>query len=157
MRTSRTAAGAALAVTGLLVAGTALLVARPAPADLPTLGAAPVSQLDAGAARSSIDAMARRLERSAPAQAGEWELLARSYAALGRWREADRAYAKASALAPRNAQVLAERAVTLLASREDGAADRAAHLVVAALALEPLHPTALALALDPALRDAPAR
>jgi cytochrome c-type biogenesis protein CcmH len=157
MTTSKVAAGAALGVGGLLIAGAVWVMARPLSADLSSGEAAAAPQLDAGAATSSIDAMERRLARSSSTQAGDWELLARSYAALGRWREADRAYDKASALAPANAKMLAERAVAILASREATAPDRAASLIVAALALEPLQPTALALALDPALRGAPAR
>lgn len=109
--------------------------------------------IDPRAMARSVDALAQRLR--SPTQAGpaatasDWELLARSSAALRRFREADQAYAKALEADPRNARLMADRADVVLAADDPQAADRAAALVQQALALEPLQPKALALALRP--------
>ena len=75
-----------------------------------------------------------------------WTLLARSYAGLQRFPAASRAYARASALAPNDAQLLADHAdvLALVQGRSmQGEPDR---LVAKALQIEPRNLKALALA-----------
>jgi cytochrome c-type biogenesis protein CcmH len=76
---------------------------------------------DAGGAphqvtREQIESMATRLAQrleSEPGDAAGWAMLARTYGALGRFGEASSAYAKASALFPEDAQLLADYADAL--------------------------------------------
>jgi cytochrome c-type biogenesis protein CcmH len=84
--------------------------------------------------------------RDNPEDAQGWVLLGRSLAAAGRFAEAADALGEAARRMPGNASVLAERADLLAMSRGrrfEGEPDR---LIEAALALEPRHVKALALA-----------
>ena len=93
--------------------------------------------------------MAQRLENPPPGQKPDpqaWEMLARTYAAMQRFPQADRAYAQAIALAPANAQLLADRADVLAMLQGQSAAGEPTRLVEQALKLEPDNLKALALA-----------
>jgi cytochrome c-type biogenesis protein CcmH len=96
-----------------------------------------------------INQMADRLENGPPEQTADptaWAMLARSMAALQRYPEADRAYLRAIALAPRNAQLLADRADLLLMVRGPQGRIEADSLIAQALQIDPQHLKALALA-----------
>ncbi len=100
-----------------------------------------------------VDAMlvsiAKRLEKPSEDPAVDlqgWTLLARSYASMQRFAEADKAYARAIALAPKDAQLLADRADVLAVvqgQRTEGEPER---LIGEALRLDPNNLKALALA-----------
>lgn len=96
-----------------------------------------------------VSAMAARLENPAPGQAEDpvgWDMLARSLAALQRYAEADRAYARAIALAPGNAQLLADRADLLVLLQDRRSAGEPTRLIEQALKIDPDNLKALALA-----------
>ncbi len=75
-----------------------------------------------------------------------WLLLARSYASLGRLQEAVLAYAKSSALAPGNADLLIEYANTLSAAHDRDFSGEPQALIRRALTIDPDNLNALALA-----------
>lgn len=92
-----------------------------------------------------VEGLARKLKKS-PDDAAGWHMLARSYVAIGRLPEAAQAYDRASALAPRDAQVLADYADTLAMVNGRKLDGRPTQLVESALKIDPAHPKALALA-----------
>jgi cytochrome c-type biogenesis protein CcmH len=96
-----------------------------------------------------VSTMAARLENPASGQAEDpvgWEMLARSLAALQRYADADRAYARAIALAPGNAQLLADRADLLVLLQDRRSAGEPTRLIEEALKIDPNNLKALALA-----------
>jgi cytochrome c-type biogenesis protein CcmH len=92
-----------------------------------------------------VDSLAQRLQAH-PDEAEGWVLLARSYAALGRYAEAANAYARADALVPDNADLLADYADALAMAQGKQLAGKPAELARRALTLDPQHRKALALA-----------
>ncbi len=100
---------------------------------------------------AQVEAMAEQLVAKMPLRAGQpdelegWVLLARTYAALGKFNEASGAYARATALSPQDAQLLADHADALGMLPGQGPAQSAA-LVARALKIEPKNMKALALA-----------
>ncbi len=100
---------------------------------------------------AQVEAMAEQLAAKMPLRAGQpdelegWVLLARTYAALGKFNEASGAYARATALSPQDAQLLADHADALGMLPGQGPAQSAA-LVARALKIEPKNVKALALA-----------
>lgn len=92
-----------------------------------------------------VESLARKLKKS-PDDAAGWHMLARSYVAFGRLPEAAQAYDRASTLAPKDPQVLADYADTLAMVNGRNLEGRPTQLVAAALKLDPVHPKALALA-----------
>jgi cytochrome c-type biogenesis protein CcmH len=97
-----------------------------------------------------VDNLAQRLQ-SRPDDAEGWVLLARSYAALGRFADAANAYARADALIPDNAALLADYADALAMAQDKRLAGKPAELIRRALAIDPQHRKALALAATAAL------
>ncbi|HEY2969712.1 MAG TPA: c-type cytochrome biogenesis protein CcmI [Casimicrobiaceae bacterium] len=97
-----------------------------------------------------VDSLAQRL-KSRPDDADGWVLLARSYQALGRFPDAADAYAHADALIPDNAALLADYADVLAMTQGRKLAGKPAALAQRALAIDPIHRKALALAATAAL------
>ena len=97
-----------------------------------------------------VDGLAERL-KSRPDDAQGWVLLARSYQALGRFPDAADAYAHADALIPDNAALLADYADVLAMAQGRKLAGKPAALAQRALAIDPIHRKALALAATAAL------
>lgn len=101
---------------------------------------------------AQVEAMVEQLAKVMETKVGQpdelqgWVMLARSYAALQRFPEADKAYARANALAPDNAQLLADRADVMAMLPGQSADGEPARLVARALQLEPDNLKALALA-----------
>ena len=96
-----------------------------------------------------VDTLAKRLESPGSAQAGDvqgWTMLARSYGALQRFPEASRAYARAIALAPQDAQLVADRADALAMMQGRKLAGEPQQLVEKALQIDPNNLKALAMA-----------
>lgn len=75
-----------------------------------------------------------------------WVVLARSYETLGRFDDAASAWRRAIALAPHEAQLQADLADALGSAQGGDLAGPATAAIGAALALDPAHPKALALA-----------
>lgn len=101
------------------------------------------------AVQDMVSAMAQRLHNPPPGQppaAQDWDMLARSYAALQDFAQADAAYVRAIALAPGNAQLLADRADVLAMLQGRSAAGEPTRLVDQALKIDPDNLKALAMA-----------
>ena len=92
-----------------------------------------------------VNKLAAAMEQKPDDLAG-WTLLARTYAVLQRFPEASRAYARASALAPTDAQLLADHADVLAMLQGQKLAGEPARLVIRALQIDPKNLKALALA-----------
>jgi cytochrome c-type biogenesis protein CcmH len=92
-----------------------------------------------------VDQLAQRLQAH-PDEAEGWALLARSYVALGRFGDAAQAYARADALVPDNADLLADYADALAMAQGKRLTGMPAELARRALAIDPNHQKALALA-----------
>lgn len=97
-----------------------------------------------------VDSLAQRL-KTRPDDADGWVLLARSYQALGRFGEAADAYAHADTLIPNNPALLADYADALAMAQGRKLAGQPAALAARALAIDPNHRKALALAATAAL------
>jgi cytochrome c-type biogenesis protein CcmH len=132
---------AALTLYGLL--GNPAALAPLAPAS-PGAGNAPHT-MSRDQMEEMVERMAEKLEKS-PTDAEGWHMLARSYVAIGRLPEAAQAYDRASTLAPKDPQVLADYADTLAMVNGRNLEGRPTELVMAALKIDPAHPKALSLA-----------
>jgi cytochrome c-type biogenesis protein CcmH len=97
-----------------------------------------------------VESLAQRLKQR-PDDADGWLLLAHSYQALERFAEAADAYAHADALIPNNASLLADYADTLAMAQDRRLEGAPAALIQRALAIDPKHKKALALAATVAL------
>lgn len=92
-----------------------------------------------------VEKLAQRLQTE-PGDAAGWNMLGRSYAALGRFPEASAAFAQAVKLLPRDASVLADYADMLAMAQGRKLAGEPRRIVARALAADPNHLKALALA-----------
>jgi len=136
-------------VMPLVAAGLYVLVGTPAALD-PTAGAQSAqTQNQHQVTPEQIDAMvtqlAARLERE-PNDPEGWRMLARSQAALGRYAEAGKAYARLIEIGGKSADVLADYADVLAMAAGRDLQGEPMRLVEEALVLEPDHIKALALA-----------
>jgi cytochrome c-type biogenesis protein CcmH len=91
------------------------------------------------------DTLAKRMQERPDDLVG-WTLLARTYGALQRYPEASRAYARAIALSPKDAQLLADHADVLAMTQDRSVAGEPTRLIEQALLLDPKNVKALALA-----------
>ena len=112
-----------------------------------------VARADAEPTSEQIEAMvsafAARLEAVPPNQPPDpkaWEMLARSYAAMQKFPEANKAYKRAVDLNPGNAQILADHADVLAMLQGQSMAGEPTQLFERALVLDPNNVKALALA-----------
>jgi cytochrome c-type biogenesis protein CcmH len=109
----------------------------------------PAAREGQGAQLAQIEAMvqglADRLEQN-PEDAEGWKMLAKSYAVLGRFPEAVRAYSKAIVRSPRDPQLLADFADALAMARGQRMKGEPEELVLRALQIDPNNLKALALA-----------
>ena len=92
-----------------------------------------------------VKKLAAAMEQKPDDLAG-WTLLARTYAVLQRFPEASKAYARATALAPTDAQLLADHADVLAMLQGQKLSGEPARLVIRALQIDPKNLKALALA-----------
>lgn len=142
---------AALLIALIPAASFAMYLHLGEPAAL-TLDASPGDQHDM--ASGSLELMVSRLAMRLRQQSGsaeDWAMLARSYFALDRPADASVAYARAVALAPRDAQLRADYADAIASARSAGLSDEALTQIDAALELDSSNPKALALAGSAAL------
>ena len=121
--------------------------------DLGVMGDGPGGDSGAQVTQAQVEAMvaqlAQRLENAPDDQPGDprgWEMLARTYAAMQRFPEADKAYFRATALAPNNAQLLADHADVMAMLQGQSALGAPEKLIQRALTLDPKNLKALALA-----------
>jgi cytochrome c-type biogenesis protein CcmH len=135
-----------VAASGYAWRGDYARLVEPAPTQVATTsGAAP----DHAGDDAQIDAMLARLAqrlKTNPDDAEGWAMLARSYAARGRFDEAMPAFRKVVALRPDDAQALADYADGLASARGHSLAGEPEQLVKKALAIDPRNVKALALA-----------
>ena len=97
-----------------------------------------------------VEQLAQRM-KSHPDDPQGWILLARSYAAMGRFPESVDAYSHAAALVPDDAALLADYADALAMAQGKNLAGKPTELVTRALTIDPRNPKALALAATAAL------
>jgi cytochrome c-type biogenesis protein CcmH len=136
-RAAALAIGAGIPVLALAIY---LAVGNPATLSLQVEHGATVQQLE-----TMVERLAARL-RENPDDAQGWQLLGRSYAALGRFGEAADAYAKAAVRAPRDPDLLVDFADVLAMARGQRLAGEPEKLVERALELDPKNLKGLALA-----------
>jgi cytochrome c-type biogenesis protein CcmH len=137
---SRALAAALAVAVPALALGVYLAVGSPGGLELDLEHQANARQLEA-----MVERLAARLKEK-PDEVEGWKLLGRSYGVMGRFAEATEAYARAAALAPRDAQLLADFADMLAMSQGQRLAGEPEKLVLRALELEPANLKALALA-----------
>lgn len=141
------AAGLAVAIPALAFS---LYLALGTPRGLdPEAASQPVDesahQLTAEQIRAMVEKLAARM-REEPGNVEGWVMLARSYGVLGRYQESAQAYARASALRPQDAQLMADQADATAMSQGrklDGEPER---LIVQALRIDPSNVKARLLA-----------
>ena len=114
-----------------------------------------------GPSAQEVDAMVQRLADRLAANPGDgegWAMLARSYAALERFAQASEAYARATALLPADAALLADYADALAMKQGQSLAGEPTRLIERALAIDARNLKALALAASAAMerKDFPA-
>ena len=106
-------------------------------------------QIEHGATVQQLETMVGRLAarlRENPDDAQGWQLLGRSYAALGRYAEAAHAYGQAALRAPRDAELLVDFADVLAMTRGQRLEGEPEKLIRRALEIDPKNLKALALA-----------
>jgi cytochrome c-type biogenesis protein CcmH len=94
---------------------------------------------------ANVAALAKRLETN-PSDGRGWSMLARSYTSMEKYTEASNAYAKATALAPNDADLLAEYAFANAMANGRRLQGKSLELVNQALKLDPENVKALELA-----------
>jgi cytochrome c-type biogenesis protein CcmH len=92
-----------------------------------------------------VKTLAERMEAK-PDDVQGWTLLARTYAAMQRFPEADKAYARATALAPQDAQLLIDHADVRAMLQGEQLAGEPARMIARALEIDPKNVKGLALA-----------
>jgi cytochrome c-type biogenesis protein CcmH len=137
------AGATALAMTALAF-GMYAAVGNPAATDVKAIAKVDDAHDDARIAEM-VETLARKM-RERPDDARGWSLLARSYASLGRFKDAADAYAHLAKLVPDDPDVLADYADMLAMAQDRKLAGKPAELARAALKIDPDHRKALALA-----------
>jgi len=128
-----------LAAIGLyLMVGTPQVFTPPPPADV-------ARNITPEQVEQMIEKLAARMKAS-PEDGEGWIMLGRSYAALERFDESAAAYAEAAARLPNDARLLVDYADVLGMSQGRRLSGEPEKLVKRALAIDPGHPKALALA-----------
>jgi cytochrome c-type biogenesis protein CcmH len=144
----------AIALLALIPLAAVLLYLRLGSPDATTLAAAGSERAAHEMSDPQILAMVEQLAqrmKSRPDDPQGWILLARSYAAMGRFTESVDAYSHAAAFIPDDAALLADYADVLAMSQGKVLAGKPAELISRALAIDPKNPKALALAATAAL------
>ncbi len=145
-RAGKTALVFGLAIP-VLVIGLYSLLGKPQALD-PSLAAAP-GEVTLAQIEVMVDRLAQRLESQTTPQEGDlqsWTMLANSYAVMNRFEQANRAYTRARALSPDNAQLLADHADVLAMLQGQSVEGEPGRLVMRALQLEPRNLKALTMA-----------
>jgi cytochrome c-type biogenesis protein CcmH len=122
-----------------------LLVGSPLVLLAPPGGADAEHGLSAQQIQALVNRLAARL-RENPEDAEGWVMLGRSYAVLGRYRDAAESYSNASARMPEDAQLLADYADALAMAQGRNLRGEPEKIIGRALAIDPANVKALALA-----------
>lgn len=118
---------------------------RETPAPMPPHAMPANAPQPPGSVESMVERLAKRLEQE-PDNAEGWVMLGRSYAALGRFEPAAKAYQRAASLQPANPDVLADYADVLAMTQGGDLAGEPEAVALRAVKVDPKHPKALALA-----------
>lgn len=139
--------GVSLAVLAIAVAGYAV-TGEPRAVDPAVRAAAPAEGAGSVTREQIVDMVQRLAQRmkEQPDDAEGWTMLGRSYMVLEQPREAQAAFERARQLRPREASTVADLADAVAVNQGRKLAGEPARLVAEALALDPNHPKALALA-----------
>lgn len=127
------------------VAASPLAILPPPSGAMTAPGAAAPVQTPEGSRLDDVDTMIARLAarlEGAPGDVEGWKMLGWSYSGTGRYEDAAGAYARAAALAPGDADILALQAEALVRADADRVTDRAAAVIARALDLDPGNPRA---------------
>jgi cytochrome c-type biogenesis protein CcmH len=146
-RATRTAVVVGLAIPVFAVLLYAAL-GRPQAVE-PVVAAAPQGEVTLPQVEAMVDRLAKRLESQTSPQEGDlqgWTMLANSYAVLQRFPEASKAFARARALAPDSAQLLADHADVLAMLQNQSVEGEPGRLVMRALQIDPKNLKALTMA-----------
>jgi cytochrome c-type biogenesis protein CcmH len=108
-------------------------------------GAPPAGERTQAQIEANVAKLAERL-KSNPNDAQGWTMLARSYSSMEKFAEASGAYAKATELSPKDADLWAEYAFTTAMANGQKLEGRPMEFIDRALKLEPENPKALQLA-----------
>jgi cytochrome c-type biogenesis protein CcmH len=126
------------------LSGSPAAASTPARASLDGSGQ-PSGQMTQAGIEANVAKLAARLEQN-PGDAKGWIMLGRSYLNLEKYSEASKAYAKASALSPNDADLLGDYAFALGMANGQRLSGQPLELINKALKLEPENPKALELA-----------
>jgi cytochrome c-type biogenesis protein CcmH len=130
----------------LRVGNPSALSERPEPSKQnPFSQTAPAGEMPSQNIETNVATLAKRLEQN-PGDADGWTMLARSYANMEKFSEARDAYAKASALKPDDADLLADYAFAMAMTNGRQIQGESLALVKKSLKLDPANPKALELA-----------
>ena len=141
---------AAVILVGVIpIAALALYATFGSPAALRAQSATAESKMSAEQIDELVAKLAGRMKEH-PEDPKGWQLLARTYAALGRFDESVAAYKEAAARGAPDASLYADWA-DAVAMRNQSLGGESSQLIAQALALDPNHPKALALAATAAL------
>lgn len=138
-------AGVVAVALPLLAFGVYLVQGTPAASDPKVARREAAPQPDDKQIVAMVESLAQKV-RERPDDAQGWSLLARSMAALGRFEESAKAYAHLETIAPRDADVLADYADALGMAQGGTLKGNPYELTKRALAIDPAHKKALALA-----------
>jgi cytochrome c-type biogenesis protein CcmH len=135
-----------IAIVFYLKVGEPHLIANPAPVGEPPSAesAAPPERTQAQI-EANVAKLAERL-KSSPNDAQGWTMLARSYSQMEKYPEAADAYAKATELNPKDADLLAEYAFATGMAGGKSLAGKPTEIINRALKIDPENPKALQLA-----------
>jgi cytochrome c-type biogenesis protein CcmH len=147
-RAPRTALALGLFIPALAIGLYALLGNRDALSPQVIAAAPPAAAASDSEVEAMVEMLAKRLETMAgqPGELEGWVLLARTYGAMQRFAEADRAYERAIALAPQEAQLYADRADMVAMKQGRSLSGLPMQLVGQALQIDPNNLKALVLA-----------
>ena len=148
VRAPRTALALGLFIPVLAIGLYALLGNRDALSPQAIASAPPAAAASDSEVEAMVEMLAKRLETMAgqPGELEGWVLLARTYGAMQRFAEADRAYERAIALAPQEAQLYADRADMVAMKQGRSLSGLPMQLVGQALKIDPNNLKALVLA-----------
>lgn len=120
-----------------------------AKADASSEAEPPMSAASQAEATAKINAMIDKLIahlKTQPDDADGWQMLARTYAAMGKTADANQAFTTAEKLRPNDATLLSDHAVAVAMANNRKLEGESTQLIERALKADPKHPKALALA-----------